>query len=83
MGLKRRWDANDIEWQLNSCASEMNYKGNDGFVQWDCKKELIQVKYQIEKLLRNSPTFGEIEESWIAQLDKQQTWEILKDEKTN
>lgn len=83
MGFMKRWDAADIAWQLNSCASQMNYRGNDGFVQWDCKKDLIQVKYQLEKLLRDSPTFGLVEESFIEDMEKQQAWEILKDEKTN
>ena len=83
MGFMKRWDADDILHQLSSCASQMNNDYNDGFVQWDCKKELLTVKYEIEKLLRNSPKFSNVEESWIEDMEKQRTWEILKDEKTN
>ena len=61
----------------------MDNNYNDGFVQWDCKKDLLTVKYEIEKLLRNAPKFSNVEESWIEDMEKQRTWEILKDEKTN
>lgn len=41
----------------------------------DCKYDLLMLKYEIEKMLRNSPNFGEIEEDW----NKEITMKILKE----
>lgn len=82
MGFMKRWDADDVVHQLNRCASQMRHKSNDGFLQWDCKKDLLTVKYELEKLLHNSPTFGLVEESFNEDMEKQRAWEILN-EKTN
>lgn len=83
MGLQLRWDADNIIRQLHMCASQMNYSGNDGFVQWGCKKDLIRVKYEVEKLLRNSPSFDNVENPFIEEMERQKLWDILKDEKIN
>lgn len=81
MGFIKRWDTDDILHQLNRCAYQMNNGHNDGYAQWDCKKDLLTVKYEIEKLLHKSPTFGWVEESWHEDMEKQRTWDILTDDK--
>ena len=82
MGYIKRWDVNDIKHQLGRCAAELHYNGNDGFIQWNYKKELLEVKYYIDELLHQAPTFGEIETSYHADMEKQQMWKRLN-EKTN
>lgn len=81
MGFIKRWNADDVVRQVNLCASQMRYRGNDGYIQWDCKKDLLTVKYELERLLRNSPSFGEVETSFVDDMEKQQSWEILKNDK--
>ena len=81
MGFKKSWDVGDIQRQLSACSANMNNYYNDGFTQWHCKQDLLIVKYQLDELLRDSPTFeGELE--FIDQLDKQLVWKRLN-EKTN
>jgi hypothetical protein len=82
MGYIKRWDVTDIKHQLGRCSAEMQYSGNDGFTQWDCKKELLEVKYYLDQLLHNSPTFSNLEESYILEKEKELAWKILN-EKTN
>lgn len=77
MSFIRRWDANDIKYQLGRCCSEMNSPYNDGFVQWDCKKDLLEVKYYLEELLHKAPSFGQVEQGFIEDKEKQKTWKIL------
>jgi hypothetical protein len=80
MGYIRRWDVSDIKHQLGRCSTEMQYAGNDGFSQWDCKKDLLEVKYYLEELLHNAPTFGNLEESYHEDMEKQQVWKRLNEE---
>ena len=41
----------------------------------DCKYDLVMLRYEIDKMLRNSPDFGEVEKSW----EKEITMMILKE----
>jgi hypothetical protein len=81
MGFQKRWDVGEIQRQINACSSQMNSNYNDGFIQWGCKQDLLIVKYQLDELLRNSPTFAG-EQEFVDQLDKQLVWKRLN-EKTN
>jgi hypothetical protein len=82
MGYIKRWDVNDIKHQLNRCAAELYHNGNDGFTQWDCKKELLEVKYHLEDLLHRAPNFSGVEASYHEDKEKEQVWKRLN-EKTN
>lgn len=83
MGYIKRWDVADIKHQLGRCAAELHHNGNDGFTQWDCKKELLEVKYHLEELLHRAPSFGAVEQSYHEDMEKQQMWKRLNDNKTN
>ncbi len=81
MSFVKRWELGNVQDQLSACANQMNSNYNDGFTQWHCKQDLLIVKYQLDELLRNSPTFAG-EQEFIDQLDKQLVWKRLN-EKTN
>lgn len=83
MGFVKRWSTPDIKSQLASCASQLNNPRNDGFVAWDCKKDLLELKYYIDLLLLRAPTFGDVEKSFLEEQEMNKTFEILKNEKTN
>lgn len=78
MGFSKRWDIADIKHQLGRCSAEMKYGGNDGFTQWDCKKELLEVKYYLEQLLHNAPKFSDVEESYLLEKEQEKTFNLLK-----
>ena len=77
MGFRKRWDADDILHQLHSCSSQVNSRHNDGFTAWDCKKDLLRVKYALDEMLESSPAFGEVESSFHEDMAKQKTWKKL------
>jgi hypothetical protein len=83
MGFMKRWEAGTIVSQIRACSSEMNYAGNDGFSQWGCKKDLLEVKYLLDEILSNAPNFGDDEKEFISQLEQQKILNILKHEKKN
>jgi len=78
MGFVKKWDVNDIQRQLRSCAAQVNSEYNDGFTAWTCKQDLLNVKYQLDELLRSCPTFAD-ESEYIASIEKHITWKRLSE----
>lgn len=62
MGFKKpRMD--DAVSQIRLCAAEARSPYNDGWTSMECKRDLVQLKWLIEDLLEECPTFiGE--EEW-------------------
>lgn len=83
MGYIKRWDTRSMAHDLKRCAAEMNFSGNDGYIQWDCKKELLELKYLLDELIATGPTFGSLEEGLINELEQQKIYNILKHEEKN
>lgn len=82
MGFQIRWDKQQIESQLHRMANEVNSVYNDGFTAWEIKKDLLDIKFLLDDILKNSYTFiGE--PAYIEELSKKQTWNILNDKKSN
>lgn len=80
MSFIQRWDAKEIKAQLDSCAFQLNNGYNDGFTQWGCKKDLLDIKYHLDELLRNSAKFAG-ENEYIQEKEKQRAWNILQENK--
>lgn len=81
MGFKITWDTKVIHSHLNKMALEINSPYNDGFTTWFIKKDLIDIKFALDEMLRQMPKYAG-EEQYIEELAKQQTWKTLN-EKTN
>ena len=77
MGFKKEWDINAIRHQLWIMSYECGSRYNDGFTQWAIKQEMYELKWFIDKLLQDSPTFS-MEEDWLLEKEKEQVVEILK-----
>ena len=45
------------------------------YIAEDCKYDLVMLRYEIDRLLRKTPHFGEVEKEW----DKEITMKILKE----
>lgn len=73
----QRYNVDGIVNQLRSCAYDMNDPHYDGFVQWGRKQDLYRVKFILDKLLESSPKFAP-EDEWLAELEKERAWELLK-----
>lgn len=51
---------------------------NDGFLQWEYKKSLIELKYMIDNMLSTCSNFGSIEEEYVNQKEQEKVIRILK-----
>ena len=65
-----------IESQIHNIYMNACSPYNDGWMQSDCKKELITLKHYINKLIKKCPNFGELEDVW----EKEILINILKEE---
>lgn len=76
MGFKISWDVPLILANLRRCAAEAASPYNDGFSAWHCKQDLLQVKYELDRMLRDLPHFAD-EDEWIRQQEKRDVWRCL------
>jgi len=58
------WSVSKIKGDLQMMSHECRYHGNDGFTQFAIKKDLMEIKFLLEDLLENCPTFVG-EEEWL------------------
>ncbi len=64
MGFKMSWSVSRIKGDLQMMSHECNYPGNDGFMQFEIKKDLMEIKFLLEDLIEKCPTFTG-EEEWM------------------
>lgn len=73
MSFVKRWDSAKILQDIGSCYAQVTSPYNDGFTAWACKQDLYRVKFELDRMLKNSPTFAG-EQTWVEQ---QQLWTAL------
>jgi hypothetical protein len=56
---------------------ELHSPNNDGFNQWMLKQELYKLKWLLDSILKDSPTFAE-ENEFIQEHEKQIIWRTIK-----
>jgi hypothetical protein len=78
MGFKKNWEVGDITSQVHSLAREISSPYNDGFIQWNCKQDLYQIKQLVDQALSKSPDFGDLEQEWLQTQEKKHIIKILK-----
>ena len=74
------WNRKEIErdiWKIKWACSDPR---QDGFTTWSCKQDLILLKYFIEDMLSECPTYS-IEQEFIDKLEADRTFALLKREK--
>lgn len=77
MSFKITWDTDRIIRELSACTAQASSAYNDGFSAWGCKRDLLLVKYALDEMLKNCPTFSETEEKFHEEMAKQKTWKAL------
>jgi hypothetical protein len=77
MGFRKPLDVNDVKLQLLQAHGEICSPYNDGFVQWELKKELYGIKFLLAEMLKQEPTFSG-EDDWLEEQDKKRVWSELK-----
>ena len=78
MGFRQNWDIADIARQIHSMARECASPYNTGFVTFEIKKDLYQLKEVIDRAINESPNFGEMEQQWLTEQEQKRIIKILK-----
>lgn len=68
----------DVQRQIHKCYIEAISHYNDGFTAWMCKKELLELKAELDEMLENTPHFSDLEEKFLAEQEKKKIIKILK-----
>jgi hypothetical protein len=76
MGFKKPLDYNSVNHQIYMAGVELSSAYNDGFTQWEIKKDLYKLKWLLDSIIKSSPTFTE-EEQFISEHEKKIVWRTL------
>jgi hypothetical protein len=77
MAFNSRTTKESIETYILSTYSKLMSNYQDGFTQWEMKKDLYELKFLLDNILNNSPKFS-LEEEWLEDQHKKKVWGILK-----
>jgi hypothetical protein len=78
MGYRKPIELNSIITQLRKAYIEVNSPYNDGFTGWETKRELYEIKFLLDEIIKESTSFGEIEERYLNEVNKLKVWRELK-----
>jgi hypothetical protein len=77
MGFRKPLEVNDVKMKLMKAHGEICSPYNDGFTTWGVKKELYEIKWLLDEMLKRQPTFND-EEEWLIEQNKKRVWSELK-----
>ena len=76
MGHRKPMDYNSVSHQIYMTGIEINSMYNDGFTQSIMKQDLYKLKWLIDEILADSPTFSD-EEEFLKEHEKVKLWRTL------
>lgn len=71
-------DYNSVNHQIYIAGVELNNPRNDGYVQWEIKKDLYKLKWLLDEILKDSPEFAG-ESEFLQERSKKQMWRTLNE----
>lgn len=77
MGFKKSWDEVEVMQHLYRMQRECSSPYTDGYVAFDIKKDLYQIKMVLDELITKCPTFNG-EEEWLTKIEKERILNYLK-----
>jgi hypothetical protein len=75
---KKSWSVDEISRQIHAISREMKSPYNEGFTSFGCKQDLYQIKWLLDSALKNSPSFGSLEQEWLTEQEQKRIIKILK-----
>jgi hypothetical protein len=76
MGFRKPMDFNSVYHQIYMSGVELRSNRNDGYTDWEIKKDLYEISILVSSILEASPKF-EGEEQWLAQIEQKKIARIL------
>ena len=77
MGFKKPLDLTTVVHQINTAGRELHSPYNDGFTQWEIKKELYYIKFLLDDIIERSGKFTG-EEEFLKEESQRKMINILK-----
>jgi hypothetical protein len=64
--------------EIRKAIVEMNDRLNNGaYVRWGVKQDLYLLKFMLDDVLENAPTFGKEEETWVKEKSQERMMQVL------
>jgi hypothetical protein len=79
MGYKTSYDIVRALNEIRLAAYECSNSRTDGFVAWGIKQDLYQVKWMLDDLLKDCPSFAP-EQEWVREQEQKKIIKILSNE---
>ena len=76
MGFRKPMDYNSVSHQIYIAGVELNSPHNDGFTTFEIKKDLHKLKWLLDEIMADSPTFAG-EEEFLKEHDQKKMWRTL------
>jgi hypothetical protein len=76
MGFRKQMDYNSVHHQIYMSGIELYSNYNDGFNQFEIKKDLYKLKWMLDEIIANSPTFAG-EEDFLKENEQRVIWRTL------
>lgn len=77
MSSKQDWDISEISQHIYRMYRACNSPYTDGYESFEIKKDLYEIKFVIDQVLKNSPKFTG-EEEWLTEQEKKRIIKYLK-----
>ena len=71
------WNVREVEHQLRRMHAGANDPYMTGWNNWPCKQDLYRVKFLVDELLKECPTFSG-EDEWLREQEAEKLVRILK-----
>ena len=76
MGFRKEWDMNAMSHWIQVMGYNVSDYRNDGFTQFEIKKDLYRLKWILEDALRRSPSYL-FEDDWLREQEQKKIIDIL------
>jgi hypothetical protein len=77
MGYYKKIDLKETQMKILVACSETNNRFNDGYTQFEIKKELYELKWILDEYFAKAPKFVG-EDEWVVEMMQKKVIEILK-----
>jgi hypothetical protein len=76
MGFHKPMDYNSVSHQIYIAGVELHSPYNDGFTTFEIKKDLYKLKWLLDEIIADSPTFSD-EEGFLKEHEQTKMWRTL------
>ena len=77
MGMRKQMDYNSVHHQIYMSGVELHSNYNDGFNQFEIKKDLHRIKWLLDEIMADAPTYAD-EPEFLDEHSKVKMWRTLK-----